>query len=167
MYNAFQKRAVICLRRSFICCCICKFYKLKNCRKCICSIKIIIHGRFKFGNKTFCLFEKRKLFLCNILCRPIVFTVAELACRLKDTLQRVLCCLHQICAEVQRTSVMCVQHKETENLKIILFTDLTNGTKFPRDLDILRLSMFRKPLCIQYLAKILPLQHSLCAISFS
>ena len=24
---------------------------------------------------------------------------------------------------------MCVQHKETENLKIILFTDLTNGTE--------------------------------------
>ena len=39
--------------------------------------------------------------------------------------------------------------------------------KLPRDLDILRLSMFRKALCIQYFAKGLSLAASDCAISFS
>ena len=39
--------------------------------------------------------------------------------------------------------------------------------KLPRDFDILRLSIFKNALCIQYLANCFPLQHSDCAISFS
>ncbi len=39
--------------------------------------------------------------------------------------------------------------------------------KFPSDLDIFLLSMFKKPLCIQYFANSLPLAASDWAISFS
>ena len=39
--------------------------------------------------------------------------------------------------------------------------------KFPRDLDIFLLSIFKNALCIQYFAKGFPLAASLWAISFS
>ena len=53
-------------------------------------------------------------------------------CCCHDTLQTVLCCLHQFCTEVQRTSVVRTQHKETQYLKIIFFSDLTYSKEVPK-----------------------------------
>ena len=45
----------------------------------------------------------------------------------QDTLQRVFGGLHDLCAEVQRTSVVCGQHKESEHLQIVFLSDLTDS----------------------------------------
>ena len=43
-----------------------------------------------------------------------------------NSLQTALSCFHKLSTEVQWTSIVCAQHKETKHLKIILLTDLTD-----------------------------------------
>ena len=51
--------------------------------------------------------------------------------------------------KLRRAAVLGAQHEETQNLQIVFLTDLTHGKGVSRDLDILRLSIFKNALCIQ------------------
>ena len=82
--------------------------------------------------------------------------------------EHVLGRLHQLCAEIQRTSVMCAQHEETKHLQIIFLADLTNSKEIAQRFGHLTVINIQE--CIMHPVieqNSLQLQASLCAISFS
>ena len=108
---------------------ICKFNQIKNSCQCICCIEVVFHCFFEFGYKSLFFFQKCFLCICCFLYDSCCLTVTKSCCCICNSFQCILGRLHKICTEIQWTSVMCIQHKESQHLKIILLTDFTNSTE--------------------------------------